>query len=85
VLDASAVVRIIEGSTQADSFTEAVSSAELVLAPELILTEVANALWLLQRAGQLKATTLQACIRLPLFGAGTTGGGLAAERRSTHA
>jgi uncharacterized protein with PIN domain len=32
VLDASAVVRIIEGSIQAAAFTEAVASAELVLA-----------------------------------------------------
>jgi predicted nucleic acid-binding protein len=53
VLDASAVVRIIEGSSQALAFTEAVESAELVLAPELMLTEVTNTLCRLQRAGQL--------------------------------
>ena len=31
----------------------------LVLAPELMLTEVANALWRLQRAGQLEVDGLQ--------------------------
>lgn len=63
VLDASAVVRIIEGSSQACAFAEAVENAELVLAPELMLTEVANSLWRLQRAGQLQAATLQARLR----------------------
>ncbi len=63
VLDASAVVRIIEGSSQAAAFTEAVASAELVLAPELMLTEVANTLWRLQRAGQLQAASLQTRLR----------------------
>ena len=63
VLDASAVVRIIEGSSQAAAFTEAVASAELVLAPELMLTEVANTLWRLQRAGQLQAASLQMRLR----------------------
>ena len=51
VLDASAVVRIIEGSSQAAAFQQSVLEAELVLAPELMLTEVSNALWRLQRAG----------------------------------
>jgi predicted nucleic acid-binding protein len=55
VLDASAVVRIIEGSDQSATYAEAVLQADLVLAPELMLTEVANALWRLQRAGQLEA------------------------------
>lgn len=59
VLDASAVVRIIEGAEQAANFQEAVLNADLVLAPELMLTEVANALWHLQRAGQLAADGLQ--------------------------
>lgn len=52
VLDASAV-RIIEGSLEASVMYEVVLAVDLVLAPELMLTEVANALWLLQRAGQL--------------------------------
>lgn len=59
VLDASAVVRIIEGAEPSDSFQEALLNADLVLAPELMLTEVANALWRLQRAGQLSAEGLQ--------------------------
>ena len=45
VLDASAVMRIIEGSPEALVMHEAVVAADLVLAPELMLTEVANALW----------------------------------------
>jgi predicted nucleic acid-binding protein len=36
-----------------------VLAPDLVLAPELMLTEVANALWRLQRAGQLPADGLQ--------------------------
>lgn len=59
VLDASAVVRIMEGAEPAAPFQEAVLKADLVLAPELMLTEVANALWRLQRAGQLGADGLQ--------------------------
>jgi len=59
VLDASAVVRIIEGSDQSATYVEAVLQADLVLAPELMLTEVANALWRLQRAGQLEADGLR--------------------------
>lgn len=62
VLDASAVVRIIEGSPQAAVFQQAVLDAELVLAPELMLTEVSNALWRLQRACQLQAESLQQCL-----------------------
>ena len=37
----------------AASFQQAVLDAELVLAPELMLTEVSNALWRLQRAAAL--------------------------------
>ncbi|MEA5474640.1 type II toxin-antitoxin system VapC family toxin [Synechococcus sp. CCY9201] len=59
VLDASAVVRIIEGAEPAVRFQEAVLKADLVLAPELMLSEVANALWRLQRAGHLEADGLQ--------------------------
>jgi len=62
VLDASAVVRIVEGSPQAAAFQQAVLEAELVLAPELMLTEVSNALWRLQRAGQLQPEGLQLCL-----------------------
>ena len=65
VLDASAAVRIIEGSSQAAAFQQAVFEAELVLAPELMLTEVSNALWRLQRVGQLQAEGLQLCLSRP--------------------
>jgi predicted nucleic acid-binding protein len=43
VLDASAVVRIIEVAEPSAPFQEAVQKADLVLAPELMHTEVANA------------------------------------------
>ncbi len=62
VLDASAVVRIIEGTPPAAAFHQAVLDAELVLAPELMLTEVSNALWRLQRTAQLQAESLQPCL-----------------------
>jgi predicted nucleic acid-binding protein len=39
VLDASAVVRILEGSAQAAAMHEALLAADLVLAPELMLGE----------------------------------------------
>ena len=59
VLDASAVVRLIEASPQSTPIQEAVGQANLVIAPELMLTEVANALWKLQRAGQLRPEEVQ--------------------------
>ena len=62
VLDASGVVRIVEGFPQAAAFQQAVLEAEVVLAPELMLTEVSNALCRLQRAGQLQPEGLQPCL-----------------------
>ncbi len=53
------MVRIIEGGVQTTAFRESVLNSDLVQAPELMLTEVANALWRLQRAGQLPAERLQ--------------------------
>ena len=53
VLDASAAVRLILGDPAAEGLAEVIRAAPLVLAPELMLTEVANALWKLQRAEQL--------------------------------
>ena len=50
VLDASAAVRLILGDPTAAGLAELISAAPLVLAPELMLTEVANAIWKLQRA-----------------------------------
>ncbi len=53
VLDASAAVRLILGDTNAVTLATPIREAALVLAPELMLSEVANTLWKLQRAEQL--------------------------------
>jgi predicted nucleic acid-binding protein len=53
VLDASAVLRLITYDTMANDWAEQLGQAPLVLAPELMLTEVANALWKLQRGAGL--------------------------------
>ncbi len=53
VLDASAAVRLILGVPAAAAVTEQIREAALVMAPELMLTEVANTLWKLQRAENL--------------------------------
>lgn len=53
VLDASAAVRLILGDPAAAAMAEQICEAAVVMAPELMLTEVANTLWKLQRAGHL--------------------------------
>lgn len=53
VLDASAAIRVITGDPMASSWLEQLNQAPLVLAPELMLSEVANTLWKLQRSGSL--------------------------------
>ncbi|MCP9837286.1 type II toxin-antitoxin system VapC family toxin [Cyanobium sp. N.Huapi 1H5] len=53
VLDASAAVRLILGDPAAAAMAEQIREAAVVMAPELMLTEVANTLWKLQRAGHL--------------------------------
>ena len=53
VLDASAALRLITQDPAAEDLARQVEQMALVLAPELMLTEVANALWKLQRAGGL--------------------------------
>ena len=50
VLDASAAVRLILADPAAADLAERVGGAALVLAPELMLTELANTHWKLQRA-----------------------------------
>ena len=55
VLDASAAVRLIRGDPTASALADQIGDASLVLAPELMLTEVANALWKLARSDQLNA------------------------------
>ena len=53
VLDASAVLRLITHDLMARDWAEQLGQAPLVLAPELMLTEVANALWKLRRSAGL--------------------------------
>ena len=53
VLDASAAVRLFAGDPASTSLAAPIREAALVLAPELMLTEVANTLWKLQRADRL--------------------------------
>ena len=53
VLDASAVIRLICADPTAAAWAPALAAAALVMAPELMLTEVANTLWKLQRADRL--------------------------------
>ena len=53
VLDASAAVRLIQADPAAADLAERVGGAALVLAPELMLSELANTLWKLQRADRL--------------------------------
>ena len=50
VLDASAVVRLILLDPVATDWAQSLETAGIVLAPELMLTEVANTLWKLHRA-----------------------------------
>lgn len=53
VLDASAAVRLILADPAAADLAERVGGAALVLAPELMLTELDNTIWKLQRADRL--------------------------------
>ena len=53
VLDASAAIRVIIGDPVASQWRDQLKKAPLVLAPELMLSEVANTLWKLQRGGNL--------------------------------
>jgi predicted nucleic acid-binding protein len=53
VLDPSAALRLVTHDPEVERFAAALEEMALVIAPELMLTEVANALWKLQRAGNL--------------------------------
>jgi predicted nucleic acid-binding protein len=53
VLDASAAVRLILADSAAAAVAEQIRESALVMAPELMLSEVANTLWKLQRADHL--------------------------------
>ena len=59
VLDASAFVRLILLDPVAADWAQTLETAGMVLAPELMLTEVANTLWKLQRAQQLQGVNPQ--------------------------
>ena len=59
VLDASAALRLITRDPQADAWAPLLQQAGLVLAPELMLTEVANGLWKLARARALQGVEPQ--------------------------
>ena len=59
VLDASAVVRLILLDPVAADWAQTLETAGMVVAPELMLTEVANTLWKLQRAQQLQGVNPQ--------------------------
>jgi len=62
VLDASAVLRLITNDPGVDLWVEQLRQAPVVLAPELMLTEVANVIWKLQRAGKLSWIDPQALL-----------------------
>jgi predicted nucleic acid-binding protein len=55
VIDASAMLRLITAQPEAQEIERRVAECALVLAPALMLTEVANVLWKLQRAVALPA------------------------------
>jgi len=56
ILDASATIRILTDPESAGDLKATVSAATQVMAPALMITEVANVLWKIERAGQLGGT-----------------------------
>lgn len=59
VLDASAAVRAVMDAAAQPSLLRQLASATLVLAPELMRVEAANALWKYQRAGLISISEAQ--------------------------
>ncbi|MEA5443259.1 type II toxin-antitoxin system VapC family toxin [Cyanobium gracile] len=53
VLDASAAIRVLTGQPDAAPLIQTLSSATLVIAPALMLTEVTNVIWKIGRTGGL--------------------------------
>jgi predicted nucleic acid-binding protein len=53
VLDASAALGLLLDHREADPLGAALASADLVMAPTFMLTEVANAIWKIGRADRL--------------------------------
>jgi predicted nucleic acid-binding protein len=68
VLDASAAIRIVVASEQSSQYAAILADADEVLAPDLIIAEVTNALWKYFRAGLLTRADvgekLRACVEL---------------------
>jgi predicted nucleic acid-binding protein len=53
VLDACAAIRIVVASEQSSQYAAILAGADEILAPDLIIAEVTNALWKYCRAGLL--------------------------------
>ena len=66
VIDASAAVRVALDPDQNLELAKLASEAELVLAPELLAAEVANAYWKYLRAGTLSRAACESGIRASL-------------------
>ncbi|TVS02656.1 MAG: PIN domain-containing protein [Cyanobium sp. PLM2.Bin73] len=62
VIDASVAVRLVTNSCGQADWADQLERAALVIAPELMLTEVANALWKLQRSNALNTMDPQALL-----------------------
>ncbi len=56
VLDTSAAVRVVLNPEQSGAFRRQLAGAELILAPELVVAELANTFWKYFRAGVLSRT-----------------------------
>jgi predicted nucleic acid-binding protein len=63
VLDASAAVRVVLNPGQVPAYTGILAAAETVLAPELIVAELANTFWKYFRAGSLSRADCEQGLR----------------------
>ena len=59
VLDTSAAVRVVVDPGGAEAFTKTLGDAEYVLAPELMIAELANTFWKYLRAGSLSRSATE--------------------------
>lgn len=68
VLDASAALAAVRGQSHATAIIEAIHSASVVIAPDLYVSEVSNALWKYVVAGEIDVDhaveDLDACLGL---------------------
>lgn len=53
VLDASAAIAVVLGTPQAEQFIPQLEQADVVMAPDIFIAEVCNALWKYRRADML--------------------------------